>query len=206
MWEAPQVRLYIHTHFSFGGDFFARYFNEVLPEPRRFDEEVSRTGIDLALVEQKGDTYLIRDHLDQDAAWQPIYLDAYFAIFARKVPHNAELLATTGYKVLRPRLAFEYLDDAPPALLESELVRLEREGPPLARAIRGYLSLKSGDAARAQALLESARSELPPSGVMHAYLATAYMRLGLVARARRVISEGLSLFPKSPRLIELNSR
>lgn len=203
LWEAPQVRVYIHTHFSFDGAFFARYFEQVLPHPRRFDDEVRRCDIDLALVEQKGDTHLIRDHLDASSDWTPVYMDAFFALFARKVPRNQPLIATSGYRVLRPRLAFEYLDDAPPDALAAELARLEREGPPLARAIRGYLHLRDGRPDQALPLLASAVPELPSSGVLSAYLASAYLRMGMTERARRVVADGLREFPMSPRLREL---
>jgi hypothetical protein len=92
MWEAPKVGLYIDPHFSFSADLLVRYYYEVLPHPETFEAEARRFDINLAMVGRHDETAHLADHLVRSPEWKRVYADGYYAIFARRVPKNADLI------------------------------------------------------------------------------------------------------------------
>jgi hypothetical protein len=202
MWTAPQVGLYIHPHFSFGTEHMLRFFREILPNPARFEEEVRRFGINLALVDLVGESRALHAHLDAAADWRLVYFDGFYALYARVEPRNAALMAR-AFPHLRARLGFDYLPPGVP--LSAELERLDAEAPAVARALRAYLLLRApaGDAdrgARARDLLLPALATLPSSPALSAYLVEAHLLAGDRAAATAALERALRLFPQSPRL------
>jgi hypothetical protein len=92
MWEAPKVGLYIDPHFSFSADLLVRYYYQVLPHPETFEAEARRFDINLAMVGRHDETAHLADHLVRSPEWKRVYGDGFYAIFARRVPKNADLI------------------------------------------------------------------------------------------------------------------
>jgi hypothetical protein len=200
MWLAPEVGLSIHPHFSFRTEHMLRFFRDILPNPARFEEEVRRFDVNLALVDLVGESRALHAHLDAAADWQLVYFDGFYALYARKVPRNEGLLAE-AFHTLRARLGFDYLTGPPGA----ELDRLTEQGPAVASALRAYLLLRApGDAhargLEARALLTPALAALPSSPALSAYLVEANLLAGDRTAAAAALQSGLRLFPQSSRL------
>jgi len=95
MWEAPAVGLYIHPHWSFGGELLLRYVNQLLPDPAAFEAEVRRLDVNLALVGRFDESARLTEHLAASTDWTRVYGDGTYAIFARKVARNRPLFGPT---------------------------------------------------------------------------------------------------------------
>lgn len=211
MWEAPRIPLYIAPHFTFPTPFLARFFAHVWPRPERFAAEVQRFGVGLAMVDLQGRSLALLAHLGGAPEWRLVYLDGFFALYARHEPRNTALISSHGYRCLRAGFAFTYLAACPEDGRRSDLERLEREGPLLFHAIRGFELLQAGAAepdatafraraASARDLLSDAVAALPTSPPLSAYLIEAHLRLGERAQARRVLEDAMAKLPGSSRL------
>jgi hypothetical protein len=92
LWEAPAVGLYIHPHFSFDGEHLIRFVRQILPDPQRFEAEVRRFDVNLALVGRFDETGQLAAHLAAAPDWKLVYGDGTYAIYARRHPKNEALL------------------------------------------------------------------------------------------------------------------
>jgi hypothetical protein len=209
MWLAPQVRLYIHPQLSYGSEHLVRFFDEILPNPARFEAEVRKFDINLALVDLVGESPALHAHLDSSAEWAPIYFDGFYALYARRVPANEALIREQGFQVLRARLSFDYLAAAKAEDLEPDLRRLERESPVLANAVRGYRLLRTSPSRqtglKVRELLRPALNRFPRTAALFAYLVEAHILAGDRVAATRVLDHGMALFPRSTRLQALET-
>jgi hypothetical protein len=201
MWLAPQVRLYIHPQLSYGSEHLVRFFDEILPHPERFEEEVRRFDVNLALVDLVGESAALHAHLDAAPDWAPVYFDGFYALYARRTPANQALLQQQSFRVLKARLAFDYLARVPDEALAPDLARLDQEAPALAealrafRAIRGTPSREAGE--RARLALRHALNQLPRTPSLFSYLVEAHVLAGDRPAALRTLEHGLALFPRS---------
>jgi hypothetical protein len=205
LWEAPRVRLFIDPRNNLGARALERFSTEVRLQPARFDEEVRRLEINLAMLDLSNVlTWRLNLHLDRSHAWRPVYLDGRYAVYARKEERNRELLGKHTFSLVRARLGFEHLlrpgehdesgDEREARLLAGDLRQLKRQGPALVTVLEAYrlltagqgrpppaLSIASKEASRtrrAGELLDRALPRLPPSAVRMTYLAAALARLG----------------------------
>lgn len=206
MWRAPQVGLYITPHFSFGSDHMVRFFEEILPRPDRFEAEVRRLDINLALADLVGESKALSAHLAAAPDWPLVYFDGFYALHARRVPANEALIAAHAYQALRPAFSFEGLAAAPDDVFAADLRRLESQSPILAGAARAVRLLRR-DATpsdpRPRDWLLRAIAELPSNPALLAYLVEAHLRAGDRAAAATALRKGLGQFPRSPRLQKL---
>jgi hypothetical protein len=204
MWLAPQVGLYIHPQLSYDGDHLVRFFDEILPHPERFEEEVRRFDINLALVDLVGESAALSAHLDAAPDWTPVYFDGFYAVYARRTPANESLIRQHAFQVVKARLAFDYLARVPDDKLEPDLRRLDQEAPAVAGALRAYRLLRTSPSResgqRARGMLRADLNQLPRSDALFAYLVEAHVLAGDPAAARATLAHGLALFPKSARL------
>jgi len=209
MWLAPQVRLYIHPQLSYGSEHLVRFFDEILPNPARFQEETRRFDINLALVDLVGESAALHAHLDASPEWAPVYFDGFYALYARRIPANEALLREQSFQVLRARLSFDYLAAAKGEELEPDLRRLDREAPLLANAVRGYRLLRANPSRQTglqvRELLRPALNRFPRTAALFAYLVEAHILAGDRAAAIRALDHGLALFPRSTRLQALQT-
>jgi hypothetical protein len=207
MWRAPQVKLYIHPQLTYGSAHLVRFFDEILPPPARFEEEVRRFDINLALVDLVGESGALQVHLDGSPEWVPVYFDGFYALFARRVPANEALLRERAFHALRARLSFDYLQAVPDDALAPDLARLDAEAPLVAGALRAYRLLRDhtdGEAGRrATTLLQAALARLPRTAALFAYLVEAQSLAGDRDGAVATLDHALSMFPRSPRLAAL---
>jgi hypothetical protein len=202
MWQAPRVPLYIEPNFTFSTAHFLHFFQEVLPHPERFEEEVRRLDINLALVDLVGESAALHPYLDRSPDWALVYFDGFYALYARRTPRNQPLIAASAYAVIRARLSFEGLTAVPDPVLAPELARLDAEAPAVASAVRAFRLLRSStpDGRRASALLASALPVLPSSPALIAYQVEAATLAGDSPTALAALQHGLALFPQSTRL------
>lgn len=214
MWEAPQIRLYIHPQLTYGGHFLLQFLHEIAPNPTRFEDEVRRWDIDLALVELSGQFTALAAHLDRSADWKPVYFDGHYAVYARSQGPNGRSVAEGfGFRVIRGIMSFDYLAAVPEDMLAPDRARLAQEAPVLAQAIDGFRLLRTRQKAtspdsvtrarHARALLEPALDALPSSPALFAYTAEACFASGDLTRARALTARGLRAFPQSSRLKNL---
>jgi hypothetical protein len=207
MWLAPQVGLYIHPQMSYGGEHLVKFFDDIVPHPARFEEEVRRFDINLALVDLVGESQALYAHLDASADWAPIYFNGFYALYARRTPANQHLIESQAYRALRARLNLDYLASAANDRLEADLGRLDRESPEVAGIVRGFRLLRASApegalarGARARDLLRPAMNRLPRDATLFSYLVEAHALAGDRAAAVRTLEHGLAIFPKSMRL------
>jgi hypothetical protein len=202
MWNAPRVPLYIEPNFTFSTRHFLHFFQEVMPHPDRFEEEVRRLDVNLALVDLVGESAALHRHLDRAPGWALVYFDGFYALYAARVPRNEGLIAASAYTVIRARLSFDELAAASEAALAPELARLDAEAPAVAAALHAFRLLRSSapDGRRAGALLATALPVLPSSPALIAYRIEAAALAGDRAAAQAALAQGLRLFPQSARL------
>jgi hypothetical protein len=204
MWLAPQVPLYIHPQLSYGSEHLVRFFDEILPHPERFEEEVRRFDINLALVDLVGESNALYAHLDAARDWTPVYFDGFYALYARRTPANQALIEQSGFRVLKAHLGFDYLARVPDEQLAPDLERLDREAAALAGALRAFRLLRTAPSReagqRAGEMLRASLNQLPRAPAFFAYLVEAHVLAGDPAAARATLAHGLAVFPRSTRL------
>lgn len=233
LWEAPRVRLYIDPRNNLGARALERFSNDVRLQPARFDEEVRRLEINLAMLDLSNVlTWPLNLHLDRSHAWRPVYLDGRYAVYARKGERNRELLGEHAFHLVRARLGFEHLLQRRPSepdhtgegrearLLAVDLRQLERQGPALVTVLEAYRLLTGGQdrpppaifpvgakeasrTRRASELLDRALPRLPPSAVRMTYLATALARLGRRRACDAVLAQARAHHPDHPMVLGL---
>jgi hypothetical protein len=152
------------------------YAFDVLPDPRRFEREVERSGISLVLVRARDSRMqVLARHLAQAPDWPLVYWSGEHAIHARRVAANTALIERFGYRVLRPSFDLSYLA-APGQLkvakddLMHDFDRVRNESEVAGAAIEAALvvalggdQLSRAQAESAAATLSSAAGQLPPS-------------------------------------------
>jgi hypothetical protein len=206
MWKAPQVGLYIHPHFSYSGAHMVRFFDEILPHPDRFDEEVRRFDINLALVDVFAEGRALHAHLDAAPDWALLYFDGFYALYARRAPVDDALIARDAFRVVRARASFDYLAGTPDDALAADLRRLDAEAPQVAAALHAFRLLRNGTgdpAARGRQAVSELRKAiafLPSSPALYAYLVEAQVLDGDRPAAVTTLQRALALFPQSTRL------
>jgi hypothetical protein len=204
MWLAPQVGLYIHPQMSYGGQHLVRFFEEILPHPERFEEEVRRFDINLALVDLVGESAALQAHLDRAPDWTVVYFDGFYALYARRTPASEAFIHEHAFRVLKARLSFDYLARVPDEELAPDLVRLDAEAPALAGALRAFRLLRTSPSResgqRAREMLRADLNQLPRSPAFFSYLIEAHVLAGDPAAARATLAHGLAVFPTSARL------
>jgi hypothetical protein len=205
MWHAPRVGLYITPHFSFGSEHMVRFFDDIMPHPARFEEEVRRFDVNLALVDLVGESRALHTHLDAARDWGLVYFDGFYAVYARRTPANDALLERHGYRALRARLSFDYLSGVTDEVLAPDVERLSAEAPLVAGGVRAFRLLRGGGAGTAAGVkardqLLPAVEQLPSSPALLGYLVEAHALAGDRAAAVATLERALTMFPKSARL------
>ncbi|HEY2732609.1 MAG TPA: hypothetical protein VGI70_01425 [Polyangiales bacterium] len=183
--SAPRVQHYLDPRNNLGAAWLERYVDEVLADPAKFDAEVSRLAITLALVrfdERRG--AVLAQHVAASNQWSLVYWDGTHALYARRVEADRELIDHFAYRVLQPTLELSYLDSLPAndPRLERDLRELEKQSPAIASALRGYRLLRSGDRASAEEAVhafERALQELPATEGLLGYWAESLRAAGL---------------------------
>jgi hypothetical protein len=187
--SAPRIRHYLDPRNNLGAPLLARYVNEVLPDPQRFEAEARREGITLALIRTR-DPRLQRlgRYLTDAPGWRLIYWDGHHALYTRSAP-DSELSQRFGYRVLHARFDLTYLDGRGPhdGEFERDLAQLDGQSAALATAIRAYRLLRTGDpgsAARAAMAFQASLPELPDAPELLGYWAESLQRAGLGAEGQ----------------------
>jgi hypothetical protein len=218
-----RFQIYLDLRNNLGAAALRRYLDEILPRVDRFEAEVARLDVDLALVHLPDPASRpLAVHLGASPAWALVFLDGHHALYARRGARQEALIARASYRLLRVQPGLEYLLDFPadgvgaglrePERLADEEARLRSQGPALADVLAAYRLLSVGgrppplvspgaptDAARrAAALLEPALPRLPRTGPFMSYLATAWARLGDRAAAERLAAAAHRDFPADP--------
>jgi hypothetical protein len=207
MWlAAPKVRLYIHPQLTYSPLHMIRFFGDVLPHPARFEEEVRRLDITLAMPDLVGEMPALQAHLDGARdEWALVFFDGFHALYARRVPANQALIDEHAFRVVRGRLSYDYLAGVPDEALAPDLRRLDAEAPVVASTIRAFRLLRgppSREAGlRARELLRPIlHRQLPLTAALVAYLVEAEALAGDVPAATAALEHGLAIFPTSRRL------
>jgi hypothetical protein len=183
--SAPRVQHYLDPRNNLGAAWLERYVDRVLPDPARFDAEVARLEITLALVRfDERRAVALAEHLAASNDWSLVYWDGTHALYARHVDDNRALIDHFAYRVVQPTLELSYLDPQPAndPPLERDLRELERQSPANASALRGYRLLRRGDRASAEQAVhafERALLALPATEGLLGYWAESLRAAGM---------------------------
>lgn len=200
---APRVQHYVDPRNHLGAGFLSHYVQDLLPNPRRFEREVERLRITLALVRTADPAMrALAAHLTASPHWHLVYWAPRHALHARTVDENRALI-DRGYRVLRPTFDLSYLKNSDAPALADDLKLLTSQSATLASALRAsLLLLRAGSeldresSLRAASALRTAMLSLPPSPHLVLYLALALQRAGQPQAAGIVLQNAAPLFPE----------
>jgi hypothetical protein len=153
----------------------------------------------------------IIDHLDRSPDWHVVFLDGYYAVYARGDRSNAALVERFGYRTLRGRITAIDLGSCTAERthdLERDLRLLRDQGASLAGVLEACRPLlTAGRQAPPIAISVATRTlkaayadGLAPSAVLLACLSATLKGTGDDTGSRLVLTRAVAAFPHDPTL------
>jgi hypothetical protein len=218
-WASPKRPVFIDGRVNqlFPPEFHRRYF-QILHEPGAWREEEGRWGFDVAVLE-----YDLQDqglhfpkHLSDNAQWALVYWDGRSAVYLRRTPAHAAVIARYEHRVLRPAFyQFDYLQPLLRQYPAPELLRrIEAEANlspdnQEARLAKVFVMYALGAARFQEQILQELRLCLklePDLALEHSALAMVLAERGMAEEAVRETKKALSLDPSDPAGLQLKQK
>jgi hypothetical protein len=211
LWQAPHRKVFIdgRARQLYTPEFFAAY-QELQTSPEAWAAADARWGFTHALLDYdpRSGSRHFPEHLKTNPGWALVYWDTQSAVYLKRTPEHAAVIARREFKVTRPNSNdFRYLQKRRSSAELTALVRqIDREvafapGNQEPRLAKAFLLLNYGNERGRQVGAQELKRCLdmaPDLAIEHAAMAGLHLQAGREQVARQEVERALALDPADP--------